>query len=250
MTITVFSARQTHRFVPAGQDDVPEDKRRAYLVATPTRLTFNLMRAHYMRLVETAGEELGVAKAKPVERKDIFNALLDRVAALDFTASRENGDALTKHDLLDALDRHSAGTASADDTALVEELERAVLRADPSYAALCDMHAASNDALLMALMQRFVTGWENVNVGFAQEHGLVPASLVNRLPPGDAIQVAAFALRLGAPGDAAAKNSDSRPSLPSNPSNGGTAASTTRETPETPETPGSSTSPDSISISN
>lgn len=187
------------RFTPPGeQGESPP----VYLIAVPTLM----QRAAFRRDVTAAG-------ARYPGQEEMFEALRAGVRAV---VEEEAQPALLE--TLDAA--QAAGDGLAEDAELVRdmaEIEKAMRRHHPPYAALEAERAYWLSVAPIVAARHFLRGWEGVEPPFRRVAGLVPEELLAQLPDGHVEAFGWDAISLLSPSRVQAKNSASPSPSPSDP---------------------------------
>lgn len=200
----VVTTRSPVRYVPDGQDRLPEGERVAYLLRVPSRLD----RARFRREVRALGARaVGQAELRDAARSAVGAMLPDdadagvraeRLAAID-----ESADAWSRffrrHDA--QRERRSLGVDPAEDEARREAVEAeedaAAIRTFDELIDLLRRHSPAVAALLadidywqdvsaLVAVRLFLEGWENRAADFRRgADGLLPEDLLNGIPEAD-----------------------------------------------------------------
>jgi hypothetical protein len=143
----------------------------------------------------------------------MYQALRDGVRAV----VEEEGQAV----LLEKLDAaEAAGSGLAEDAELARdlaEIETAMRRHHPPYAALEAERAYWLSVAPIVASRHFLRGWEGVAARFERRHGLMPEDLLAEIPDAHVEAIGWEAIALMSPSRAQAKNSASPSPSPSDP---------------------------------
>lgn len=188
-----LSAKQPLRFTPPGEHPDPPP---VYLIRPATVLD----RAAFRRDMTAVGARYHqkAAQISALRRalQEVAPANLDQLLA-DIDAVEAGGD-LAKAAL-----------------PAVAEIEQKIARADPRYAELIADNEHWLEVAPHLAFRRFVAGWENVSVPFAQRGGLVAEATAEALPADHVVSVGYEAIRLFSPTKDEEKNSAPPPPSPS-----------------------------------
>jgi hypothetical protein len=193
------SLSRTVRFTPPGeQGESPP----VYVITAPTLM----QRAAFRRDVAAAG-------ARYPGQDEMFRALREGIRA----AVEEDAQPA----LLEKLDAaEAAGSGLAEDAELARdlaEIETAMRRHHPPYAALEAERAYWLSIAPIVAARHFLRGWEGVEAPFRRQNGLVPEDLLAQLPDATVEAIGWEAIALMSPSRVQAKNSASPSPSPSDP---------------------------------
>jgi len=201
------------RFVPAGQDELPEEQRVVYLLKVPTvwdRISFeSQLAARGARQYSLAAL---IARARGIYAGMESGGPAEVVAMLDDFAAflREMAATIRKHD----ASTEEGQNAILDQSRRLGEFDAtlapffdAVAEIDPVYARMRADNVAYPMIAAAVAAKKFILGWENLPVEFRRGSDGLPDDLLGRIPEGDMLQVSARLKDLLRPSETSLKNS-------------------------------------------
>ena len=194
------STTEPVRFVPDGQEDLPDPERAAYTV-TPATMYSSMKFRHALR-----------SRGLVYHGQLALIALMRRAIGDIFAGELEEEDRTAHLEILDNWEAAVSGDIndiSPELIAQTDELEQIITRHYPAYSERLADNQLYLEMQELEAFRFFCTGWENAGIDYVRGKDGIAERLVEQLPEDHVRTAGRHALLLMIPSEGEAKNFDS-----------------------------------------